>query len=728
MKFKTILFVMGMLLPILSLAQKIRGVVRASNGNILPHTTLNLKKSNTWTETDANGHFTIVLHSSDSIIFSHTGYISKSLFLEAKDTFIHVQLNPSSDLEEVIVSTGYQQIPKERATGSFVFVDSALLNRRVSANILDRLDGVTSGLLFNKNQQSGQANYNIRGVSTINSNPNPLIVIDNMPYSGDINTINPNDVESVSILKDGAATSIWGAFAGNGVIVITTKKGKFNLPTKVSFNSNITLGDKPNLWYRPQLSSANFISIETILFENGYYDGTISYGYSIISPVVEILNKEKNGDISDQEAQAQLALYQQQDYRNDLKHHFYQKSLAQQYAVSINGGSTNNKYFLSLGYDANQSSLINNTNNRLTLNANNTYAFFHNKLEFTTGIVLIQSRQKGDGSAGSFPYPYLKLVGDDGKALAVPNQYRPSYIDDLTTTLLDWHYRPWDEIHLIDNTTQLTDYRINTQIKYKILCGLETSLSYQYSNGSSQNENYDSEETYYTRNYINQFTRINGTTITRPVPLGGIIDFYKAGYHAHDGRALINYTHHWSSNHELTALAGVELQSLVTQTRSYRLYGYDKDQQTSTNVDYVSLFLNYQGNAYNQIQNNVSNLKTINNYLSYFGNAAYSFRARYIFSVSIRKDQSNLFGVNSNQKGVPLWSTGLGWVASEEQFYHIHWLPYLKLRVTNGYSGNINKSVTALTTANINGINTYNQNYSTITNPPTLLYNGRKTI
>src|SRR5690606_39862371 len=113
-------------------------------------------------------------------------------------------------LDEVIVSTGYETIPKERATGSFFIVDSALLHRRVSTGILERLDGVVSGLIFNRNQP-GPANnseISIRGRSTIFANPDPLIILDNFPYEGDIDNINPNDIATVSVLKDAAAASI----------------------------------------------------------------------------------------------------------------------------------------------------------------------------------------------------------------------------------------------------------------------------------------------------------------------------------------------------------------------------------------------------------------------------------------------------------------------------------------------------------------------------------------
>src|SRR5690606_28363663 len=126
--------------------------------------------------------------------------------------------------------------------------------RRISTNITDRLEGVTSGLIFNSNIQPGEneSPFNIRGRSTLFANTKPLIIVDNFPYEGDINNINPGDVASITVLKDASAASIWGARSGNGVIVITTKSGKAGQPAEIGLTANVTVGDKPNLYYHPQ--------------------------------------------------------------------------------------------------------------------------------------------------------------------------------------------------------------------------------------------------------------------------------------------------------------------------------------------------------------------------------------------------------------------------------------------------------------------------------------------
>lgn len=130
-------------------------------------------------------------------------------------------------LQEVIVNTGYQTLPKERATGSFTKIDNKLYNEQVGSNVLERLKTVTNGVAAFPQRIAGgpSSDFVIRGLSTLTMTiQKPLIILDNFEYQGDINNLNPNDVESITILKDAAAGSIWGAKAANGVIVITSKK------------------------------------------------------------------------------------------------------------------------------------------------------------------------------------------------------------------------------------------------------------------------------------------------------------------------------------------------------------------------------------------------------------------------------------------------------------------------------------------------------------------------
>ena len=138
-------------------------------------------------------------------------------------TTLNVVLEPENKALEEVVVTGYQTISKERATGSFDKVSVEVLNSRPSSDLSNMLQGVVAGMQSTENED-GSVNFLIRGTSSLYANTEPLVVVDGFPIEGTFSSINPNDVESVTVLKDAAAASIWGARSANGVIVVTTKK------------------------------------------------------------------------------------------------------------------------------------------------------------------------------------------------------------------------------------------------------------------------------------------------------------------------------------------------------------------------------------------------------------------------------------------------------------------------------------------------------------------------
>ncbi len=220
----------------------------------------------------------------------------------------------------------------------------------MSSDVISRLEGNVPGLIFNKNAlpSDNGTNINIQGHSTIFSNDQPLIVVDNFVYNGNINNLNPNEIESISILKDAAAASIWGAFSGNGVIVITTKKGKRGEQLKVDVNANVTVGLKPDLFqYNPTfLNSKDYIDIERQLFDLGYYDNFLYADYTYVSPVIKILADKKSGALDPVEADKQIAVLRNQDVRQDRENYLYRRSASQQYAVNFSGGEVEVIIFL----------------------------------------------------------------------------------------------------------------------------------------------------------------------------------------------------------------------------------------------------------------------------------------------------------------------------------------------------------------------------------------------
>lgn len=691
----------------------VKGKITDTTGIPLPGATVRLKGTNRLTITDGKGRFQFEDVPENSVLqVSFIGYKYKEIPVSDStgELTIVLKVDDSSLGMVTVVSTGYQTLPKERATGSFVQLDSALINRRVSTDVLSRLEGVVPGLLFNRNtvnSASGQIDINIDGHSTINANDQPLIVVDGFAYDGDYNNINPNDVESITVLKDAAAASIWGVRSGNGVIIITTKKGKRNQPLKIELNANVTVGNRPDLYYNPQFLDANdFINLEETLFNKGIYDNTLSQGYLAVSPVVALLSQERSGVISAAEANSQINALRNNDVRQDLTKYFYQKSIDQQYNLNLRGGGDKSDYYFSFGDDHNRANLVGNNSNRTTIGTLlNFYPVKH--LQISAGGNYVQStalinntaQQITTGTYGKI-YPYAQLVDKNGNALPVVKDYAQGYVDTVGQgKYLDWNYRPYDELKNADNTLTTTDNRINVGVKYDFLKHFNASVRYQYERSSSVLSNYYSTETYYTRNLINEFSQVNTDgSLSYPIPVGGILQQQNTYLISKQLRGQLSYDQSWNDKNQITAIAGAELNDAINQSNSNTAYGYDKNTKSSVaNIDYNDVYgITPFSSGY--IPNSLGFGQTTDHYISYYSNAAYTYDRKYIFSLSGRIDKSNLFGVNTNQKAVPLYSTGFAWNVNKESFYNIPWLPYLKLRMTYGYTGNIDKSATAVTT------------------------------
>lgn len=713
------------------------GKIIASDGQILEGAVIREQSAKGTAVSGKDGRFEISINNYPaSLIISYTGFKSDTISVDpARKMPLLVALVPNiTELAAAVVSTGYQRIPKERATGSFAQLDKTLLDRSISTNVLSRLENNTSGLIFNHDASLGNAanNISIRGQSTLFANTQPLIVIDNFPYEGDINALNPNDLANITVLKDAAAASIWGSRAGNGVIVITTRKGQYKNPVKIDFNANVTIGKTPNLFYQPQISSGEFIDIEKLLFSNGYYSNAEqSPDHQALTPVVAMLIAARDGKITQADADQRINAFKTIDVRNDVSKYLYRNTVNQQYSLNLNGGTDDHRYYISSGYDKNLSSLIGNEFDRFTLNANQTNAFFKHKLELTTGIYITQSttvtgNNGFDGSSYSGAktqpyYPYASLADSQGNLLPIIRDYQTDFINTaLQQGLLDWSYSPVSEVRVADNRLRSMEYRLNGGLTYTILPELKANLLYQYDQYHTNGRNLQGVDSYYTRNLINQLTSVDANgTLTHPIPLGGILDMNDQTLIAQNFRAQVNYEKGWKRNH-LTAIAGYEVKDAHTVATGHRLYGYDNEHAASTVVDYTSFFDRYDyPGASSPIPNFDVVSEQTDRYLSYFGNAAYNYFGRYTFSVSARLDQSNIFGVNTNQKGVPLWSAGLAWNINNENFYHVSWLPYLKLRLTYGYNGNVYKNVSAFTTASYFSSATSTQlPYALIRNPP----------
>ncbi|MBE7179480.1 MAG: TonB-dependent receptor plug domain-containing protein, partial [Mucilaginibacter polytrichastri] len=378
--------------------------------------------------TDENGRFFISTLANDTLLVSSVGYQNRKVAAGKPAAPLLVELAPiAGQLQEVTVNTGYQRVPKERATGSFDVVNNAQLNRRVSTGVLDRIENLTPGVLFDRNAGAPDALL-IRGRGTLYANAAPLIVVDNFPYDGDIGNINPNDVESVTVLKDAAAASIWGARAGNGVIVITTKKGRTVKP-RVELNNNVTLVQKPDLYNVSTMAPADYIELEQWLFGQGYYANdeyfnSINYGHPPFTPVVDLLIKGRDSLLTPSQVAEQIALYKGRHAKDDISRYLYRTAVNQQYALNVSGSSDRLNYYASAGWDRNTNNLVGSGYSRISLRSQNTYTI-NPKLQVSAGLSYAESlTMSGDNpgfalnsGSGKGLYPYAQLADDKGNPL-----------------------------------------------------------------------------------------------------------------------------------------------------------------------------------------------------------------------------------------------------------------------------------------------------------------------
>ena len=654
---------------------------------------------------DADGRIEINSISRDAVlVISFIGFetveLTAASFLLLQDSTLFME-NSGLEMEEVtVLSTGFQEIPKERATGSFVSVDRELVNRKVSTNLLDRLEDVTPGLVFNRGPGASTDPISIRGRSTLFAETRPLIIIDNFPYDGPLENINPNDVENITVLRDAASASIWGARSGNGVIVIRTKSGSFNNKLNVSLNASVNILQRPDLFARPRMSIADFVDMEQLLFDNGNYDSRINQsGRPPLTPGVEAMLAHRDGLISRQELDRQLAAYKGYDSRSQLTGYFYRPSVNQQYSLALSGGTELHRYNLALGTDLNRQQLPGNTDSRITLSAQNDWRLFDKRLEIGASLYLVRSVQE-TGTQLPDMAPYERLIDEGGNHLPVIRDFNTRYVSSLPGLgFLDGTYVPLDETGLVSDRGEQTDIRLNTSLGYRIRPWLSAKVLYQFWNNSREDRLHKRVESYDVRWLINRFTRFDETgAASYPVPLGGTLDQQVSKMQGSYLRGQLNIDRDWGSNHGLHAIAGAEMKDVSTVSTGSLFYGYDDEFGLSLPVDYLTRFA-INPVSFSTISSGISHGGTIDRFVSLFANASYSFRERYVLTASARRDASNLFGVNTNMRSVPLWSTGVAWTASEEGFYRSGFIPYLKLRMTFGYNGNVDRTTSSLTTA-----------------------------
>ncbi|MHA4807897.1 SusC/RagA family TonB-linked outer membrane protein [Flavitalea flava] len=720
----------------------VHGRVTDSTGKPLEATTIAVKGSNRITTTAGNGEFYLAgVDNNALLIITHIGYERQEIRLKGQ-TELNISLKISTDqlgVVSVILSTGYQNIPKERATGSFGIVTDKDLAQRPDFNLVDRLEGMVSGMLVNAGPQDRSLTLNhdqftIRGVSTIMSDTKPLIVLDGFPTELDLVNINPADIEKVTVLKDAAATSIWGVRAANGVLVIDTKKGAYGTAATVSFSSTLKTTGRPRLNAVPSANSLQFLSLEKELVDKGILPAPSSPLFLSAPPTPQgsaLYLQFKNGQINQQQLEEGINSLQHLDVRDQYQHYLLRSPFSQQYNLSVSGGSNQMRNFLSASYSDEYPAAIGDYGRRITVNFNNETRLSR-QLSFTAEsfLSLLQQKNNGIGITALLPgyksvTPYDQLVDATGKGVNFAFQYPGKILDSLQNNgFIPWRYNFLDELTNADNTYHSWTYRLNLGLKYEIVPTLSVQAKYMLEKSHGENRMYYNSQTYMARELINLFTTVD--THVNGIPNGGILTLSPSEQNNNTLRGQLNFSPNFNADHRLDIVAGAEIRETLLTGNSSQAYGYDDRLLIAGTVNYTQLYNTVAGNQTIPLLQSYTDHR--DRYTSLFGNFTYTFRRKYSLSGSARKDDSNLFGASKQYHAIPLWSVGALWRILEEPFVRASWVSLLNFRTTYGYNGNVNKQTSPyLVTQAGNSNNPYNNlPFASVFNPANPLLRWEK--
>ena len=709
--------------PLAQDQERITGIVTDIYGMGIPGATVLVKDVNNGTVTDLDGKFVLTLDDTENVVLlvAFIGMEEQEIKWDGSTELTIVLKTSSQMLDEVFV-TGYQKISTERATGAFSKVKEAELEEFYAPDVTDLLEGKVAGMV--KDPATGQ--FIIRGISTFGANKKPLVVIDGLPAEGKWNDpnysalddINPNDIASVTVLKDAAASSIYGARATNGVIVITTKRATKGV-TEIDFSANITVTPKQENNHLNLLGVSDYIDYEKSYLETDpeYINDPVAYfdyrdGQNLnYSPVAYQYREWIKGNISQSEAMANIEAFKNNtEYRKQYNKYAIHDQLTQQYNLSFRTGTEKSNLVLSLNALTSKAEQINDKLNKYTF-------YFKNEqkvrdwltLSYGANVVLSENNSPNisQGNGWYDANPYEQIVDASGNRVGRYLQtMNPVWGDSLRNQpgLYDLRYNILDELEMNKRESKYSNVRMFTNANIKFTDWLSYDLSFQYEIVNTKTKDYYSEETYRMRYDITKFAEWEKS------PVWWIPDAYK--YHLPQGGSLINsnfnqnnYTFRNQLNfhktyndvHAVNALAGVEVRENAFNGIYSNLYGYDDQSLVSTPVDWFTLSRGVWGSLLPTAPSRKAplerNSETMNRYFSLFANAAYTYNGKYSLTGSYRVDQTNLFGTDPKYRYRPLWSVGASWLISREDFMtNAGWVDYLKLRASYGVSGNVDQT------------------------------------
>lgn len=695
----------------------VSGIVTDETGEPLAGANVMIKGTGHGAVTDANGRYGITVSNPKSVlVYSFIGM--NPYQTTAKNTTINVVLHAAdNELSEVaVVSTGYQRLSRERSTAAYGFVDSTKLARNITTNLVSALEGQVSGLRMEINPYDGSMSPVLRGIGTFSNDvgTQPLIVIDDMPTTMSLNQINPYNIESITVLKDAAAASIYGALAANGIIVITTKEAKNN-GVAVTVNADWFISTKPNFDNLSLASTSDIIDYQTDVYNDGVAQTgsgasfLSSFKTNYYNPLFQLYLDKENGKISDGDVASTLNEWRMNDYYEQYRENAWRTAVTQRYNVSLSQKIGRGSHFASFKFEDNKQRNIEDKSNSFSLYYKSKYALT-NWLSATLGIDTRMSRANSPMNGYTqynLQQRYEKIYNTDGSLYVSPYANVPglaNYNGDVVANYADnplfksFGFNVMNSLSEGITKTRRTNIRPFVNLEAKFLKYLKYNMMYQYEWSQAKAEEFDSEDSYMIRMLHNSMVDASGTCW---LPEGGRYYQNESSGRRYTFRNQLNFDIDLNNSHAITAIAGMEFRETKTPKGINQvLYGYDPVTLTSERMNWDDFYAGVgngmiTGNSI-KLSGPVTMLKeTLHRYASLYANASYTFNRLYTVSGSIRWDEADLFGLDIKNQHTPLWSVGAGWNVTGEKFMEdVSWVNYLKLRSTYGINGNVDQTST----------------------------------
>lgn len=670
--------------------------------------------------TDFNGEYQIIaVNSQTTLAFSYLGYIRQEIKVEGKSVINVVLKEDTLELGEIVLTTGYQNISAEQATGSF----SKLKSEDFKEQRLSSLDKILEGRIV------GYQDGKIRGTTSMNGLTTPLYVIDGFPIENtkfnqyfsleeNLPNLNLEDIETITVLKDAAASSIYGARAANGVVVITTKKAKAG-KTNISFSSNLTVTPYRN--YTGNLTDSGAI----IDLEKGWATanpnlqgaGASAYAQSLLDNAVftsqgmQTLLNGYAGNISQSQMNNNLNALGAQGYKyyDDVAKYAKRDQYFIQHNVSLGKASESNSFNASLTYKGNKFEDRYSDNQSVGINLkNSTDINSWLSLDLGTYINYSEGDIQNYNPLTQLDYktqPYNQLVNNDGSyyTSTAASRYNDFTLQSMQQYgLYNLDITPMDELgrNLAKNKNFLNRTFAKFNVKFSNAFTYNAMFQYEYS--ADRTSQLRDKNSFDVRYLVNSMVTISDSdTAVYNLPYGDILKESNQYSNAYNFRQQLNFDQVFNDVHDVTAIAGMEIRHAKLEYGDNTRYGWDEQTLSYTPVNQADLLTVY-GSVFGGSMNRndfYAERELLNRYVSFYSTAGYTYDKRYSLTGSLRWDRSNLWGTDNKYQNKPTWSTGAAWNIDKESFFGVSWINMLKLRASYGIGGNVAKDSAPYLTA-----------------------------